>query len=150
MFRLVKCFRILWDKRFYINVKYSVIIYYYCTHGKHSWDYLFVAVTMALCDMSYHNAQIFISHEIRWTFILQFSFCTLFHRKCIYPLSFLSLFCKVFGNSVLREIHLFSLLPFSSVMPKKNTKPIGSKYYTSAAFGLETHSDAQASCKRKE
>lgn len=38
-----------------------------------------------------------------------------------------------------------------NVMPKKKKKnPIGSKYYTSAAFGLETHSDAQASCKRKE
>lgn len=57
MFKLVKCFRILWDEMYYINVKYSVIIYYFFTHGKCSWDVLFVVVVvMLLCDLALHLA----------------------------------------------------------------------------------------------
>lgn len=55
IFKLVKCFRFLWDERCYINVKYLVIIYYYSMHGQHSWDVMFVvAVMMVLCDLALH------------------------------------------------------------------------------------------------
>lgn len=57
MFKLLKCFIILWDESCYINVKYSVIIYYFFTHSKCSWDVLFVVVVvMVLCDLALHFA----------------------------------------------------------------------------------------------
>lgn len=56
MFRLVKCFRILWDEKCNINVKYFVIIYYCVTHSKYSWDALFVLYVVVLCALALHLA----------------------------------------------------------------------------------------------
>lgn len=120
MLKVVKCFRILWDKRCYINVKYSVIIYYYCTHGKHSWDYLFVAVMMALCDMSYHSAQIFISHESDEPSSFSFPFAHYFTGSVSIPFLFypyLVRFLEIAFSEVLSfsEKFICFLFSFSSV-----------------------------------